>query len=250
MTDSIDGIIESIKDGTVVGVSDGSFQHRIGTSCWIIENGAGTERIIGLIDAPGTIDGHDAYRSKLSGLYGISKAVSFLEDIGKIERGKIEVGCDGLSALRRCFNVGSDEISSRQAHFDILSGMHGYLLESNLEWVPRHIKGRQDSIAEGDLDRWAHLNIECDLRAKIYLTDILDGYNTKKYDMPKGMWAIKICGTSIGSNMMRYLRRCISGAKMFEYWVRRKKRIHEDQVQNIDWETLGKAMEKSTHTRQ
>ena len=61
MTDSIDGIIESIKDGTAVGLSDDLFQHRIGTACWIIENGVGTERIIGLIDAPGTIDEHDAY---------------------------------------------------------------------------------------------------------------------------------------------------------------------------------------------
>ena len=52
MTSTIDGIIESIKDGSAVGVSDGSFQHNIGTACWIIENGAGTERIIGLIDVP------------------------------------------------------------------------------------------------------------------------------------------------------------------------------------------------------
>ena len=250
MTSTIDGIIESIKDGSAVGVSGGSFQHNIGTACWIIENGAGTERIIGLIDVPGNIDEHDAYRSELAGLYGIGKAVSLLEDIGHIESGKIEVGYDGLSALRRCFNVGSDEISSRQAHFDILSGMHGYLLESNLEWVPRHIKGHQDDISEAELDRWAHLNIECDLRAKDYLTEILDGYNIKKYNVPKGMWAIKICGISVGSNMMGYLRRCISGAQMFQYWVRKKKRIQENQVQNIDWETIGKAMKNSTHTRQ
>ena len=153
-----------------------------------------------------------------------------------------------MSTLRRCFNVGSDEISSRQAHFDILSGMNGYLLESNLEWVPRHIKGHQDDIAEAELDRWAHLNIECDLRAKDYLTEILDGYNIKKYNVPKGMWAIKICGISIGSNMMGYLRICISGAQMFQYWVSKKKCVREIHVHNIDWETLGKSMKNSTHT--
>ena len=42
--------------------------------------------------------------------------------------------------------------------------------------------------------------------------------------------------------MLEYLRRCISGAKIFEYWVTKKERIQEDQVHNIDWETLGKAM--------
>ena len=44
-----------------------------------------------MIDAPGTIYDHEAYRNELSRLYGVSNAVSFLEDIGKTERGKIEV---------------------------------------------------------------------------------------------------------------------------------------------------------------
>ena len=33
MTDSIDGIIESIMDGSTVGVSDGLFKYKLGTSC-------------------------------------------------------------------------------------------------------------------------------------------------------------------------------------------------------------------------
>ena len=65
-------------------------------------------------------------------LYGIGKAVNILEDIGKKWGREIEVGCDGLSALNRCFKAGHDEISSRQSHFDILSGMHGLLIEFKL----------------------------------------------------------------------------------------------------------------------
>ena len=116
MSESIDNIIKSIKDGSPVGVSNGHFKLKFGTACWIIEDGAGTERIIGLIDVPGTSDEHDAYRSEMAGLYGIGKAVNILEaigkiEVGKIEVGKIEVGCDGLSALNRCFKAGHDEIS-------------------------------------------------------------------------------------------------------------------------------------------
>lgn len=37
-------------------------------ACWIIENESGTERIIGLLDVPGSSDGHDVYRSELAGL--------------------------------------------------------------------------------------------------------------------------------------------------------------------------------------
>ena len=50
MTENIGGIIDSLEKGTAVGVSDGSFQHKFGTACWIIENEEGTERIVGLID--------------------------------------------------------------------------------------------------------------------------------------------------------------------------------------------------------
>ena len=50
MSELIDNIIKSIKDGSAVGVSDGSFKLKFGTACWIIEDGVGTERIIGLID--------------------------------------------------------------------------------------------------------------------------------------------------------------------------------------------------------
>ena len=124
MSELIDNIIKSIKDGSAVGVSDGSFKLKFGTACWIIEDGAGTERIIGLIDVPGTSDEHDAYRSELAGLYGICKVIYILEELGRIDGGKIEVGCDGLSALNRCFKASHDDISSRQSHFDILSGIH------------------------------------------------------------------------------------------------------------------------------
>ena len=44
---------------------------------------------------------------------------------------------------------------------------------------------------------------------------------------------------------MRYQKGCgLSG------FVNYHKRIHKNQVHNIDWETLSKAMGQSTHTRQ
>lgn len=88
-----------------------------------------------------------------------------------------------------------------------------------MEWVFRHIKGHQDYVAEEDLDRCAHLNIERNIRSKAYIAEIFNGYNTTKYVVPIGLWVITIFGTFIDSNIMRYLRRCINGAKMFEYWV-------------------------------
>ena len=75
MTASIDGILDSLRHGTAVGVSDGSFKEIFGTACWILENSTGTERIVGLIGVSGHDDEHGAYRNELAGLYGIAMAV-------------------------------------------------------------------------------------------------------------------------------------------------------------------------------
>ena len=87
MTAEIGGIISSLENGTAVGVSDGSFQHKFGTACFIIENKEGTERIVGLIDVPGFSDEHDAYRSELAGLYGLVRVTTMLQEIGQVKGG-------------------------------------------------------------------------------------------------------------------------------------------------------------------
>ena len=197
MSVSIDSILTDLENGTAVAVSDGSFKDEFGTACWIIENGNGTERIIGLIDVPGGDKDHDAYRSELGGLYGIVSAVKILEDIGGIKSGEIEIGCDGMSALNRAFWVEKEEISSKQAHFDIISGIHGLTEESNIQYLTRHIKGHQDDRSEADLDRWALLNIECDLRAKHFMSDIITGYRKPPYTINKGIWQVKVRGIII-----------------------------------------------------
>ena len=68
MTESIDDIIRSAKEGKALGVSDGCFQIKFGTVCWIIENDKETENIIGLIDVPASSDDHNAYRGEMAGL--------------------------------------------------------------------------------------------------------------------------------------------------------------------------------------
>ena len=50
---------------------------------WIVENNIGTERIIGVIDVPGSSEDDDAYRTDLAGLHGIKKYIRTLEEIGE-----------------------------------------------------------------------------------------------------------------------------------------------------------------------
>ena len=113
----------------------------------------------------------------------------------------------------------TEEISSKQAHFDIISGIHGLTEESNIQYLTRHIKGYQDDISEADLDRWALLNIECDLRAKQFMSDIITGYRKPPYTMKKGIWQVKVRGIIIGTKLTNFMRESISGDDLLDYYV-------------------------------
>ena len=136
---------------------------------------------------PGYSDEHDSYRSKLAGLYGIVRMTRLLMDIGGLNKAGIEIGCDGLSALERSFDLDFRKVSSKQAHFDLISGIHGMMRDSGITCHTRHIKGHQDEVKGAILDRWAVLNVECDLRAKTYLHEIISGYKRSQHTINQGM---------------------------------------------------------------
>ena len=60
--------------------------------------------------------------------------------------------------------------------------------------------------------------------------------------MPLGMWQVRLCGMAVGTNIVQYLWKGISGASTFQYWVDAKEKIATNEVQNIDWSAQGKAM--------
>ena len=95
MPEFIDGIVQDLRNGTVVGVSHDSFKNKRATACWILENASGSERIVDLVEVPGHDDEHDAYRSELTGLFGLVVAVQILMNIGKCKQGKWRLDVPG-----------------------------------------------------------------------------------------------------------------------------------------------------------
>ena len=55
---------------------------------------------------------------------------------------------------------------------------------------------------------------------------------------------------AVGTKLYSYLKKSIRGADLFEYWVEKKERIAADEIQNIDWESNGKAMKMCGRARQ
>ena len=70
---------QGIRNGTAIGVSDGSFKYRCGNSAIVIEWGRNNlHRITANRTTPGRSEDQEEYRSKLSGIYHIMLTV---EDI-------------------------------------------------------------------------------------------------------------------------------------------------------------------------
>ena len=156
-------LVLSIRDGTTIGVSDGSYKNDIGTSAWVLEDPTGN-RIMGANVIPGAILDQSSYRSKLGGIYAMILLVEQLCLQHHIESGSIEIGCDGLEALLKSF--GDFNLPYKAVDYDLLAAIRVKLEKSPLLWKHRHIKGHQDDKATNFLDRWALLNIEMDLLAK------------------------------------------------------------------------------------
>ena len=152
-----------------------------------MENTSGSERIASLVEVSWNDDEHDTYRSKLAGIFGLIVAVNILMKIEKISTGGAEIGCDGLSSSQRSFWNEIGDISSSQAHFDILSGLYGLKREMDTTWRYRHIAGHQEDMTRTILDKWALLNIECDNRAWEYWIQLGGSRRRRTFGMDKGM---------------------------------------------------------------
>jgi hypothetical protein len=87
----------------IKAVSDGSFKEKFGTAAWMVfvNNNC---IISGQCVVPGSPDDQSAYRSELTGLYGIVSTIWYLQQKFNV-KGNITVGCDGLSASGKRKNL-------------------------------------------------------------------------------------------------------------------------------------------------
>ena len=93
--------LSSIREGTLIAVSDGSYKEAHGTASWWIE----TEEdcMSGDTLAPGMAQDQSSYRSELAGIYSILIIMHHMCRYYAVTEGGITIGCDGLEALKKSF---------------------------------------------------------------------------------------------------------------------------------------------------
>ena len=247
-------IVKDIANGTAVAVSDGSYKDNGGTAAWILENNTGTQRIRGVVNVPGTVLDQSPYRSEIAGIYGIVVVVETIKEVLGMKKGRIIVGCDGKNALEQTVLFKENLCSCQQQHFDLISGIQGYIRDSTITYEPTHVKGHQDDVKEyRELDRLSMLNVEADCYAKQYWEERYGDKDTLplyvRYIVPKGMWEIALTGQRICKDLLEFLRDNIQADEAYNYWVNQKERFTKLGFLGVDWNANKLAMKSATNTR-
>ena len=108
----------ALKTISLRAVSDGSFKDLHGAASWRISEITSRDYFLGSTISPGVPSCQSAYRCELTGLYGI-----FYGQYGNIMHINVEIGCDGLSALKMC-KTDDDTLSPNILHSDLIYSIY------------------------------------------------------------------------------------------------------------------------------
>jgi hypothetical protein len=180
---SIQPLLEGIKNGTAIWVTDGSYKETYGTAAFILlPDIDAQEGLIMVNQTPGREDDTDAYRAEAAGTYGCITFTNELMQQHQLANGTVTMACDCLSALWNIFNHQFDKAA--QAHYDIIHSCRMLVERSPAEWISRHVRGHQDDhVHYKDLDRWGQLNINMNTLAKRYWQTVYNN-NRPHFDLP------------------------------------------------------------------
>ena len=256
LTDDGSVIAAAIREGRCVSVSDGSFKDQYGTSAWAIEAESSVDRCTGenippdptsqehrckgVNIVPGAQTDQSAYRSEVAGLFGIATMIREICAFHDITAGTVYIGCDGLSALKNCTDIGY-VVKPISPHFDLIAATRAMLQQCPVKWVPRHVLGHQDNDPDAFLDRWATLNIEMDADAKAHWVDTFGKPRYRQFTISGEPWALWLQDKKICMNLHSNLQTAICGKASLDYWEKRGK-FGQGTYSDIDWKATGKAM--------
>jgi len=158
---------EAIISGVAITVSDGLFQDSNGSAAWTIEGRNHNHRILGSGRTPEELDDQSAYRSKLFGLWGIFRMIQQFMQECNIQKGHVQIECDGLSALKQAQSW--QPINPDAPHYNLIGTIQNIRQAIPIQFSFKHVQGHQDSGITMVLTRTAWMNIEMDTLAKAML---------------------------------------------------------------------------------
>ena len=71
--------------------------------------------------------------------------VELITSMRGLLKGSVVISCDGIVALYEKLDYTYRITTCQQKHFDVLSGIQGYIRNSVIKYKPKHLKGHQDA---------------------------------------------------------------------------------------------------------
>jgi len=239
-------LIEAIRNGSAIAVSNGSYSNSYATAGLIITGHDLQTRLTSRVIAPGGPKDMSAYRGELTGILATIQLVSCLCVQHDILDGGITFGCDREAALSRAFSsscLGKVEESS----YDLIAAIQKLLSISTISWQHHHIKGHQDREQGIDtLDQWALLNIEADGLAKSFLTRAHE--QTCHYLIPQEPWSLWHQNKKIAPKLdVAY--NLIHSRTAINYWIHTRK-TEDNALELVHWEGIHRALQTIPREKQ
>jgi hypothetical protein len=236
--------VEALATTGVDAVSDGSPKAEKGAAAWIIQYT--TNQLAGAFKVASPPDAQDAYRCELGGMLAILAVVRAAIKIFHLQKARLNEACDGESALERVFN--NDRPSSfNDSQRDII-----FLIQQHLNAMPQlslgwlHVYGHQDDDPYAELSIWARWNILMDHRAKLVRAAVGVAYAIPGSQQ---LWTVKIDGQEILRQTVNVIRNHCVGTAAKVYWANKQGGIGEVSPDEVDWDSLGIAMQETDSER-
>ena len=237
-------LAQSLREGTLRVISDGSYKHRRGTAAILLTNPDRTATLLAKCHVPGPATSQSAYRSELTGILCGVQLCCWLGEIHHLST-CVTFGCDGEAALNKSLRYSSTDPTS--PHFDILSSIHALRASSPLTWRPRHILGHQDKKAPWrKLDWWERRNLYVDSQAQAYRR-VLEKAGTPHINprLPSEPWSLFIHGEKQTHIDKSVIMEKVTLPPLLHYWESKRHRYHSGTQDLIDWTAIHKAMRQS-----
>ena len=178
-------IAQAIKDGTAIGVSDGSYQpnkaRHLASAGWIILDLNTHQQTGGVVRVSGTKRETNAYRAELQGLHAMLLAVHTLCKFHQIAQGSIILGLDNEKGVDKSKDTFLDPTSNTR-HVDLIRAIRRIIAQLPITVHLEHVRGHQDEKANRPLTPLESLNVAADTMAKTHLHELIRADNLGQLD--------------------------------------------------------------------
>ena len=243
--------IDMIENHDCIIVVDGSYIPGTGvaTASWVLARNEGPVQALGYSRLPGGDNDNDPYRGER---YGLCLGLTFLQVLHQHHpqlSGEVTISCDNDEALRRGieFNLWPKTQSS---HFDMLATLHHLRKSLPLRFIPKRVKGHQDSKSNEPLTRLEELNVIADDAARTLAYQIERRRNIQQ-DLPshRYQWQIMINNKVIKKKVRTEIQEYVHGQQLKDHWIG-KGRFTKDNIDFVDWTALRQAVKRKPQHHQ